>query len=165
VETRELPIHWVFLGDGRQKDWLKKAVWEAGLENSVSILGRYPLKEMPEFFQLADAMLVTLKRDPALAMTVPGKIQSYLSFGKPILSALDGAGAAVIDESGAGFNVGAENFSGLAEAAAEISKLSEEGLAQMSDNGKNYYKRNFDVEVLLSQFEEAVHQERSNIVI
>ena len=47
---------------------------------------------MPSFFKLADVMLVTLKQDLVYAMTVPGKIQSYLKNAKPILSALDGEG-------------------------------------------------------------------------
>ena len=162
VETRDYPIHWVFLGDGRQKGWLKEAVADAGLQHNVSILGRYPLEDMPGFFKLADVMLVTLKRDPAFAMTVPGKIQSYLSNGKPILSSLDGAGAAVIEESRAGVNVDAEDFKGLADAARRMSMLSRKDLDRMSSNANDYYVKNFDVDVLLSQFEMAVHLECAN---
>ena len=155
--TRDHPIHWVFLGDGRQKRWLEQAVSDAGLQHNISILGRYPLEDMPVFFKLADVMLVTLKRNPAFAMTVPGKIQSYLSSGKPILSSLDGAGAAVIEDSGAGVNVGTEDFIGLADAALKMSIMSGKDLGQMSSNAKDYYAKNFDVDVLLSQFEMAVH--------
>jgi len=108
---------------------------------------------MSSFFKLADVMLVTLKQDLVYAMTVPGKVQSYLKNAKPILSALDGAGAAVIDESEAGFNVSSEDFIGLARAASRMSRLSTEELGQMSVNAKNYYDKNFDVDVLLSQFE------------
>ena len=153
AEVRHDPIHWVFLGDGRQKEWLENTVAAHGLQNNISILGRYPLEDMPSFFKLADVMLVTLKQDLVYAMTVPGKVQSYLKNAKPILSALDGAGAAVIDESEAGFNVSSEDFIGLARAASRMSRLSTEELGQMSVNAKNYYDKNFDVDVLLSQFE------------
>jgi len=94
---------------------------------------------------------------------VPGKIQSYLRNAKPILSALDGEGAAVIEESGAGFNVNCEDFMGLAEAAYKMSKLSPEELGKMSVNAKSYYDKNFDVDVLLSQFEVAVHHKYSKM--
>jgi glycosyltransferase involved in cell wall biosynthesis len=162
-KIKDYPIHWVFLGDGRQKEWLENVVSNAGLQNNVSILGRYPLEDMPKFFELADAMLVTLKKDPAFKMTIPGKIQSYLRSAKPILSAIDGAGAAIIQESGAGFNVNSEDFLGLAEAARKMSKLSSEDLDKMSSNAKNYYNKNFDVEVLLSQFELEIECECSKI--
>ena len=163
AEVRNYPIHWVFLGDGRQKEWLENAVSDAGLQDNISILGRYPLEDMPSLFKLADVMLVTLKKDLSFSMTVPGKIQSYLRNAKPILSALDGEGAAVIEESGAGFNVNCEDFMGLAGAADKMSKLSPEELSKMSVNAKSYYDKNFDVDVLLSQFEVAVHHKYSKM--
>lgn len=162
-EIQNYPIHWVFLGDGRQKEWLENAVSNAGLHNSISILGRYPLEEMPKFFKLADAMLVSLKKDPVFSMTIPGKIQSYLRNAKPILSALDGAGAVVIDESGAGVNVNSEDFLELAKGALKMSKLSAKDLNVMSDNAKKYYNENFELEALLSQFEIEVECECSRI--
>jgi colanic acid biosynthesis glycosyl transferase WcaI len=163
AEVRDYPIHWVFLGDGRQKEWLENAVSDAGLQDNISILGRYPLEDMPRLFKLADVMLVTLKKDLSFSVTVPGKIQSYLRNAKPILSALDGEGAAVIEESGAGFNVNCEDFMGLAGAADKMSKLSPEELGKMSVNAKSYYDKNFDVDVLLSQFEVAVHHKYSKM--
>ena len=45
---------------------------------------------MPLYFSMADALLVTLKRDMIFEHTIPSKIQSYLACGKPILGALDG---------------------------------------------------------------------------
>jgi hypothetical protein len=118
---------------------------------------------MPKFFKLADAMLVSLKKDPVFSMTIPGKIQSYLRNAKPILSALDGAGAVVIDESGAGVNVNSEDFLELAKGALKMSKLSAKDLNVMSDNAKKYYNENFELEALLSQFEIEVECECSRI--
>ena len=162
AEVRKYPIHWVFLGDGRQKQWLENTVNDYGLQNNISILGRYPIDNMPTFFNLADVMLVTLKQDPVFAMTVPGKIQSYLKNAKPILSALDGEGASVINESGAGFNVPSDDYMGLAQAAIDMSELSIDELDQMSANAREYYDKNFNVEVLLSQFENSIKLELSN---
>ena len=161
IEVRDSRIHWVFLGDGRQKLWLESAISGAGICDNVSILGRYPLKDMPKFFKLADVMIVTLKKDPAFSNTIPGKIQSYLKNAKPILSALDGEGASVIEESQAGLNVNSEDYISLAAAARKMSELSSEELARMSINAKNYYDKNFDVNILLSQFESEVHLESS----
>jgi glycosyltransferase involved in cell wall biosynthesis len=157
IEVKNSNIHWVFLGDGRQKNWLDNVVADARLQSSISILGRYPLEDMPRFFKLADVMLVTLKTDKAFSMTVPGKIQSYLRNAKPILSALDGEGAAVIKESGAGLNVNTEDSAGLAKAAHAMSKLSQKELDKMGINASAYYNKNFDVDVLLTQFENEVN--------
>ena len=152
---KKTKIHWVFLGDGRQKEWLKRSLVDYGLQDNISILGRYPMTDMPKFFNLADILLVTLKKDLSYSMTIPGKIQSYLKAGKPILSSLDGEGAEVIQESISGLNVESEDFIGLANAALKMSELSKESLSQMGINGKKYYDKNFDVNSILSTFENA----------
>ncbi|MDQ7001663.1 MAG: glycosyltransferase family 4 protein, partial [Ghiorsea sp.] len=101
---KDKDIHWVFLGDGRRRKWLEDEVQQKGLDK-VHILGRRDMATMPAYFSLADAMLVTLRDDPVMATTIPGKVQSYLACGKPIVGALSGSGQAVIQESGAGFCV------------------------------------------------------------
>lgn len=151
--TKGSLIHWVFLGDGRKSEWLCNAIAEYALEDSVSVLGRHPVEDMPAFFNLADAMLVTLKTDPAFGMTIPGKIQSYLKSGKPILSALDGEGALVIKESGSGFNANSEDFNGLAENAIKMSEMTSLELSVMGACGQRFYLQNFDAEYLFSKFE------------
>jgi colanic acid biosynthesis glycosyl transferase WcaI len=70
---------------------------------------------MPSFFRSADALLVSLKREPIFAMTIPGKVQSYLAAGIPILAMLDGEGARVIEELGAGLVCPAGDGNALAE--------------------------------------------------
>lgn len=153
---RDYPIHWVFLGDGREKDTLHSAVRDFDLEDHVSLLGRYPLEDMPHFFELADVMLVTLKKDPVFSITIPGKIQSYLKSGKPILSSLDGEGAIVVVDSGAGVNVSSGDYVGLADAAVKLSTLTPEALSEMGNKAKDYYAEVFDVNKLLAQFERDV---------
>lgn len=151
--TKEHAIHWVFLGDGRQIHWLKKQVIVNNLDN-ISILGRYPLDDMPFFFNLADAMLVTLKKDPVLNLTVPGKVQSYLKFGKPILSALDGDGSFIINESNSGYNGPSEDSKTLSENAIKMSELPKNELEIMSKNAKKYYSQNFEANYLFHRFED-----------
>ena len=153
---RDYPIHWVFLGDGREKNTLYNAVRDFGLEDHVSLIGRHPLEDMPHFFELADVMLVTLKKDPVFSITIPGKIQSYLKSGKPILSSLDGEGASVVLDSGAGVNVSSDDYVGLADAAAKLSRLAPEVLNEMGNKAKNYYAEVFDINKLLAQFERDV---------
>ena len=63
------------------------------MEKTVHLLGRHPVEKMPGFFSHADALLVSLKRDPVFSSTIPSKIQSYLASGRPIIAMLDGEGA------------------------------------------------------------------------
>jgi glycosyltransferase involved in cell wall biosynthesis len=146
-------IHWVFLGDGRRRMWLQEQVAEKNLEK-VHLLGSRPVESMPAYFSLADAMLVTLKDDPVMATTIPGKMQSYLACGKPIIGALNGSGAEVIEESHSGYCVASSNVEGLANAVYKMSQLSLEQREDIGRLARQYYEHNFDREMLINQLQE-----------
>ena len=107
-------IRLVILGDGRAADHVRAEIARRGLGDTVVMLGKHPIERMPSFFRSADALLVSLKPDPIFAMTIPGKVQAYLASGIPLLGMLDGEGARVIVESGAGFACTAGDGAGLA---------------------------------------------------
>ena len=137
-------IHWIIIGDGRKFEWVKEEVHNRGLGQNIHLLGRHPLERMPSFFSKADALLVTLKRDPIMSLTIPGKIQSYLASGRPIIAAMDGEGVQIIQEAGAGMTCPAENIEGLAQTVLQMSQKSRAELEVMGKKGHQYYKENFD---------------------
>jgi glycosyltransferase involved in cell wall biosynthesis len=145
-------IHWVFLGDGRRRTWLEQVVKEKGL-TKVHILGRRDMQTMPAYFSLADAMLVTLRDDPVMATTIPGKVQSYLACGKPIIGALNGSGRDVIQESGAGYCVASGDVDSFAGAVMKMRLQSLQQIAAMGGLARAYYLKHFDRENLIEQLE------------
>lgn len=146
-------VHWIIVGDGRMFDWVKEQVEARGLTANVHLLGRHPQEAMPRFFALAHAMLVTLKRDPIFALTVPGKIQSYLACGKPIIAALDGEGARLVEESGCGLSCPAEDADALAKAVLTMYHMPEAGREEMGKRGREYCESNFERNMLIARLE------------
>lgn len=146
-------IRWLVLGDGRAASWLNKEVARRGLSNVVCLLGRYPLERMPSFFKHADALLVSLKDEPIFSMTIPGKMQSYLAAGIPVLAMLNGEGADVIHRSGAGLACKAGDSVGLAEAVLKLSNMKSEELAEMGRLGKRFGDQEFGRQTLMSKLE------------
>lgn len=144
-------IHWLILGDGRMRDWVVRQVRDRQLTRTVHLLGRYPVEAMPGFFALADAMLVTLKKESVFSLTIPGKIQSYLACGKPIIAALDGEGARVIEEAGAGISCPAGDPKALAEAVLTMYRMPESERKAMGLRGRAYYECHFEREMLLDR--------------
>jgi len=147
-------IHFLILGDGRRKEWVEKQIIQKNLSNTVHLLGRYPVEEMPSFFSLADVLLVTLKRDEIFSLTIPAKVQSYLACGKPIIGALDGEGAKVIQEAEAGLVGPSQDASTLAKNILNIYKKNESERAEMGVKGKIYGDLHFNRDILLNQLEE-----------
>ena len=146
-------IHWVILGDGSERALVEAEVKKRGLNESVHLLGRHPVGAMPRYFALADVMLVSLTRDPIFALTIPGKVQSYLACGRPIIAALDGEGARIVEDAGAGIACGAQNASTLAKAVLTMKRVTEREREEMGMRGRAYYEKYFERNVLINQLE------------
>lgn len=146
-------IVWVVIGEGRMRPWVEEEVERRGLSGRVTLLGRKPAEEMPRYFVWADLLLVTLRREPIFALTIPSKMQSYLACARPVLAALDGEGAQVLEESGGGYSCQPEDPQALAEGVLRIYSLTEADRQLMGNRGRNYYLQQFERELLLDRLE------------
>lgn len=146
-------IRWVIVGDGRSAAWVRDEVVRRGLADRVLLLGRHPSDRMPAFFRHADALLVSLRPDPIFAMTAPGKIQSYLASGRPVLAVLDGEGADVVRAANAGIAVRAGDAEGLAAAVEQLAALSPSARERLGESGAAYARREFSRDVLVERLE------------
>jgi glycosyltransferase involved in cell wall biosynthesis len=146
-------IHWVIIGDGSKFNWLKQQVITNNLENNVHLLGRKPSAIMPDYFALASVLLVSLKNTPLFYLTIPSKIQAYLACGRPILAALSGTGAEIIKEAKAGIVVDPENGNMLIKGVEEIYAMDNRNLEKMGREGRCYYEKNFDHNVIIDKLE------------
>ena len=148
---RDVPdIRFVIVGSGSRGDWLADEVKRRGLGN-VQLAGRFPPQAMPGILAQASALLVTLARDPILAQTVPSKVQAYLAAARPIVAALDGEGARVVEDAGAGVACPAEDAQALAAAVRRLRSLPAEEQQRMARQGRAYYERHFDPAVLAAR--------------
>lgn len=140
-------IHITLFGSGSRDAWLAETIAQQGLAN-VRWAGRRPPADMPAIFAQADALLVTLNRSEILAQTVPSKVQSYLGAGKPVIAALDGEGARIVSEAGAGLAVPAEDPAGLADAIRRLADMSAADRAALGDAGRRYFAAHFEPAML-----------------
>lgn len=151
-------IKWVIVGQGRDYDRVKNVVEQKGLVRTVFLLGQKKPEEMPTLFALADVLLLTLKKDPVYAMTVPAKIQSYMACKKPILAAVDGECANLINDAGAGLVVAAEDSESLAEAAVAMYKATKDEQKEWSRKSYKYYKEHYEPVQAIENLEEHFRQ-------
>lgn len=146
-------VQWLILGDGRIAAWARAEVVSRGLEHTVYFLGQRPLEEMPGYFAAADALLLSLRPDPIFARTVPGKLQSYLAAGRPVLAMLDGEGAHIVLEADAGFCCAAGDSDALAAAVVRLAAMPERDRLRMGSNGRKYFLEHFARERIFDQLE------------
>lgn len=148
-------LHFHIVGSGTDLERLQGMA--EGLDN-VTFYGRRPLEEMPEFYAKADAMLVTLKADPVLSLTLPGKVQSYMAVGKPIIGAIDGETVEVIKAAKCGYCGKADDVEGLVKNIRLFMENKEK--EQMGLNARAFYEKYFEQNKFMNRLEEELNRER-----
>lgn len=127
------------VGDGSALAACRQLAAELGVGNVV-FHGRKPLEAMPRFYREADAMLVTLSDDPLISMTLPGKVQTYMAAGKPLIGAINGETPEIIADAGCGLCGPAEDHHALAENIRAFLCADKE---QLGRNSAEYYQKHF----------------------
>lgn len=151
----------VVVGSGRAESLARALVSERGLERRILFLGRFPESDMPSFFACADGLLVSLRDELIFALTIPSKVQAYLACGRPVLAALSGEGAAVIEHAGAGLVVPPSDPEALAEAMDRFAQLSVQELSAMGEAGRTHYKAHFSLAAAVERLEETLAEAAS----
>ncbi len=141
-------VHFHIVGGGSDEARLQNLA--KGLDN-VKFYGRRPLEEMPEFYAKADAMLVTLRADLILSQTLPGKVQSYMAAGKPIIGAIDGETAEVIKDAKCGYCGKADDVNELVKNIELFMESKEK--EKMGFNARMFYEKFFARDRFMDELE------------
>ena len=148
----------IVLGEGRDKKRILDKINSMNLNNHFKFLGSFPPEKMPEFFASADALLVSLKKTKIFSMTIPGKLQSYLACGRPIIASLDGIGAEIIKESYCGYVSPSEDYEGLAKSIISFNNSTEEKRINFGNNARQYFEKEFERDKLLLKLIDIISQ-------
>lgn len=132
------------VGTGSAMGELESFVSERGLDGHVTFHGRHPVEEMPSFYRMADACVLTLHVPgaPWISSTLPSRLQGYMAAGKPVIAAIDGSAAEVIAESGCGASVPGTDSAGLARLMADFIE-NRGGYSGCGERGRAYFRDNF----------------------
>jgi len=146
----------VFVGGGIEKVRLEELARGMALENVV-FLERQPVERIGRILALADVLLVHLKDDPLFCITIPSKTQAYMAAGKPILMAVRGDAAELVERAGAGLSCEPENALALADAVTRMSAMPREELDAMGTAGRSFYDGELSLRAGVGRFEEVFH--------
>lgn len=142
----------IIIGSGREEKNIKKLIADNGLENKIVLLGRFPIEFMPSFYKMADALLLPLAKDPLFEITLPGKTQSYLYAGRPIIGMLSGEGAMTLKASKSSFICDSGDYKSLSNLIDRFCSTSLSDKISMGRNAKSYAEENFLLETTIIRF-------------
>ncbi len=140
------------VGDGRQRESLEKMVRENGLTENIIFYGNQKREDMPSFYRKADVLIITLRGNNEVGNTMPGKLQMYMTTGKPVIGAINGAACEIIEEARCGSCVKAGDYKGLA-GLMDYYINHPENCKLQGDNGRKYFKEHFTLEKYMDGLE------------
>jgi len=152
-DTLDFKVHLV--GTGACFETTKTSVTMRGLRDHVILHGWHPAEDLVQFYRMADACLLTLTADNLIGQTMPGKLQAYMSAGKPVIAATDGAARQVIQDSACGVCVAAGDSAALAAAMTDFIE-NRPAYEQCGAAGRAYYEEHFTKAHFMRRLEDAL---------
>ncbi len=145
-------IRLVMVGDGLEIYNLQHKVEHMGLDN-VLFLGHHPAKSMPDFFAWADAMVLHLKSNPLFDRMIPGKLQSYLACGRPVICAVNGDAERYMKQSESGLCCEPENPRALADSMIAMADMDPKEREAMGQRGRALFEEVFTERVSVEKYD------------
>jgi len=130
------------VGGGAAFEQMKDLAEETGASKIMTFYGPKPFKEAVEYYKICDACVLTLDGSNHIGDTLPGKLQTYMAAGKPVIGAMNGAGQEVIRESTCGRCVNAGDTDLLAKVLADFAN-NKEKYRSCGDIAREYFFDNF----------------------
>lgn len=154
ILNKRLPhVCFIILGSGVELKNQKKYALSRKTDN-VFFLPPVSMKYVNEYLEIADILIVHLKADPLFEITIPSKTQAYMAAGKPILMAVEGDAARLINSAKCGLTAKSEDPDDIAEKVEQFVSLDRNQLIRLGQNGKIYYRNNLSLDVGIRKFTE-----------
>jgi glycosyltransferase involved in cell wall biosynthesis len=150
----EPTVHFLFVGEGAEKERLRRRAAELKLEN-VTFLKEQPRERLLAFYRASDASLVPLRRLPIFKKVLPSKLFELMGAGCPVICSVEGEAATLVERSQAGLCIEPESEEALIFAIRRL--RDEPGLgARMRERGPRFVQANYLRTALAERYLEAL---------
>lgn len=154
---RRTDIGFALVGGGVEEASLRDRVEREGLDN-VSFIPLQPFDKMAEVLALGDAHLVSLQDLPLFRSTLPSKLQATMAAARPVIGALAGDAADVVERSGGGITVTPGSVEEMTAAIIRLAETSTSERAAMGARGRDYYQQHFGQSVASERLSCLLHE-------
>jgi glycosyltransferase involved in cell wall biosynthesis len=145
-ELRHLEdLYFVFLGRGTERVELETKAEELGLTR-VFFSDPYPFEQYCAIASEADAQIISLSASSTFEMTIPGKVQTCLALGTPILASVTGDAKKVLTQSGSAWLASPGNETEIVEIIMSGYLTERIKLKEMGEKGRKFYFENMGKE-------------------
>ncbi len=147
----------IIIGEGSDKKRLVSILRKKKIQN-VHFLGSLNQDYVFEIYKHSKALYVSLKNNEVLNLTIPYKIQSYLSAEKLIIGSASGITKKIIISKKLGFCCDNNNLNELQKIIKKVIGLNKTQLKLIEKNSKNFYDKNFNFSVITKKLSKILNE-------
>jgi len=141
-KLRDRPeILFLIVGDGAEREELERRASAMSLSN-VRFVGRVPRDRVPERIAASDLCLVLLRPSALFRTVLPSKMFEFMAMARPVVMAVEGEAAELLERSGGGRVVEPGNADRLVETILEL-MADPARCDQMGRSGREFVSANF----------------------
>ena len=119
-EANKVTLH--IVGGGSDEERIRELAHRLGLTDRIRFYGPKHAAEAAQYYKKADVCVLTLDGSTHIGDTLPGKLQTYMAAGKPVIAAANGATKEIIEESRCGICTPAGDDRALGEALLDAAE-------------------------------------------
>lgn len=150
-------VHFVFVGDGVDKEHLLALVQERKLTN-VTFRDALPHELMPKALAAADICLVPMRKLPLFEGRLPLKMFEVMACARPFILGVSGEACQLaVEEAGAALYVEPENAPALASAILHLYEDAEER-ERLGRQGRAFVETHFDRDQLVAKLDRHIQE-------
>lgn len=149
-------IVFFLLGNGARRDALVSQAKQMGLDNVIFGSER-SVTEVPSLLARADICFAAVRPEPYPKKVISVKVFEYLACDKPVVGALSGESARILQESGGGIVVEPGDARAVAESILELYQKPQLR-AEMAKVGRRYVEENYSRAAWAMQLEQRLKE-------
>lgn len=149
-------IVFFLVGDGARRDELVQLAREKGLDNVIFGKER-SVKEIPSLLARADLCFAAVRPEPYPKKVISVKVFEYLACEKPVVGALSGESARILEESGGGLVVPPGDAQATAKAILALYYDPARRTA-MGQKGRRYVEENYSRSLWAARLEQKLRE-------
>lgn len=152
------------IGSGKKFQFLKNFIRINKLKSRIILKKYLKPNELKKYFKRSNCFIVTLKNGKSLNKTIPGKFQSYLAYGKPILVSSNGELGKFVEREGIGFSNKPNDIEKIVKNMNYIKNLKEKDKIKIYLSSKKVYQNFFDLNKIVDDlFKYIKHINKKNV--
>lgn len=152
------------IGSGKKFIYLKNKINAYKINSRVNLISYKKKKDLIKILKSSSAFFLSLNKGKSLDKTIPGKFQTYLAFGKPILVCSRGAINNIVIKHKIGFSSKPKNTKKLILNINKLSKMSEIKKKKIYFSSKKLYEEMFDLSKITHNLENYFYIAKKNYV-